>query len=253
MVVGGAPFSMNVAKVFLGAGLPLLQGYGMTETGPVVSVNTIRDNVPTSVGAPYPDVEVCIGAQDELLVRGPGVMQGYINNPEATAEAIDSKGWLHTGDKARIENGKVFITGRIKEIIVMANGEKLPPHDIEMAIDMDPVIEQVMIIGEQRPYLSALVVLNREKGDRIAAGLGLDTKDPELLHDDRLEKLVLKRIASHIHAFPGFAKVRRAALISEPWTVENELITPTLKLRRKRIIERYKGKIQQLYEGHETE
>jgi long-chain acyl-CoA synthetase len=251
VVVGGAPLSMNVAKVFLGLGIPLLQGFGMTEAGPVVSVNKLNDNIPSSVGPPYRDVEVRTGDNEELLVKSPGVMLGYLNNPEATSEAVDREGWLHTGDKARIENGHIFITGRIKEIIVMANGEKVPPHDIEMAIDMDPLIDQVMIIGEGRPYLSALVLLNRETGRPVLSEIGLDFENPDSLKDSRLEQLILRRIVKRLHAFPGYAKVRRVAVISEPWSVENELLTPTLKLRRKRIIERYSDEIHRLYEGHE--
>jgi long-chain acyl-CoA synthetase len=251
VVVGGAPLSMNVAKVFLGLGIPLLQGFGMTEAGPVVSVNKLNDNIPSSVGPPYRDVEVRTGDNEELLVKSPGVMLGYLNNPEATSEAVDREGWLHTGDKARIENGHIFITGRIKEIIVMANGEKVPPHDIEMAIDMDPLIDQVMIIGEGRPYLSALVLLNRETGRPVLSEIGLDFENPDSLKDSRLEQLILRRIVKRLHAFPGYAKVRHVAVISEPWSVENELLTPTLKLRRKRIIERYSDEIHRLYEGHE--
>jgi long-chain acyl-CoA synthetase len=252
IVTGGAPLSIDVAKVFLAAGVPLLQGYGMTESGPVISVNMINDNIPSSVGTPYEDAEVRIGRDDELLVRSPGVMLGYLNNPEATSEVIDSEGWLHTGDKVRIENGHIFITGRIKEIIVMANGEKVSPHDIEMVIDMDPFIEQVMIVGEGKPYLSALVVLNRDKEDDIASKFGLKPDDPGFLKNKRIEQLIIDRIASRLHSFPGYAKVRRAALIGEPWTVDNELITPTLKLRRKRIIELYSTEIHELYEGHEV-
>jgi long-chain acyl-CoA synthetase len=251
VVVGGAPLSHDIAKVFISLGIPLLQGYGMTETGPVVSVNRLEDNIPSSVGPPYEDVEVRIGADDELLVRSPGLMLGYMNNPEANAEAVNSECWLHTGDRARIEKGHIFITGRIKEIIVMANGEKVPPHDIEMAIDMDPLIDQVMIVGEGRPYLSALVVMNKENVRRAAIGLKVDTGDPAFLRDERLEKIIINRISSRMHAFPGYAKVYRAAVIEEPWTVDNELITPTMKLRRKRIIERHKEEIHRLYEGHE--
>ncbi len=250
-VVGGAPLSSAIAKVFIGAGIPLLQGYGMTESGPVVSVNLLNDNIPSSVGPPYRDAEVRIGDNDELLVKSPGIMLGYLNNEKATSETIDSEGWLHTGDKARIESGHIYIIGRIKEIIVMATGEKLPPHDIEMAIDLDPVIDQIMIVGEGRPYLSALVVLNKGKAVFLAAGMKLNTEDLEYLKDKKMEDLIIKRIASRLHAFPGYAKIVRVALINEPWTVANELITPTLKLRRHHILDRYDKEIHRLYEGHE--
>ena len=253
VVVGGAPLSTEVAKVFIGVGLPLLQGYGMTESSPVISVNLLDDNIPSSVGIPYRDVEVRIGEDQELLVKSPGVMIGYLNNPEATIEAIDNEGWLHTGDKARMDKGHIFITGRIKEIIVMANGEKVPPHDIEMAIDMDPLIDQVMIVGEGKPYLAALVVLNKKKGQHVASELGLDTDDHDFLKNRKLEQIVLNRIASRLHAFPGYAKIHRVLLVSQPWTVESMLITPTLKLRRKQIIQYYSEDIHKLYEGHQVE
>ncbi len=237
VVVGGAPLPTGVAKIFLGLGLPIIHGYGMTEAGPVVSVNLIHDNVPSSVGPPLYNVEAQIGEDDELLVKSPGVMQGYLNNPKATAETISSEGWLHTGDKAKIENGRIFITGRLKEIIVLANGEKVPPADIEMAIAMDPLIEQIMIVGEARPYLAALVVLDSEKGAK--------------LDKSRIEEKLLEIISASLHAFPGYAQVRRVAVISEPWTIENEMMTTTMKLRRNHILEKHSDEIHKLYEGHD--
>ncbi len=250
IVAGGAPLSSEVARFFLGLGLPLLQGYGMTETGPVISCNIIEDNIPSSVGLPVNGLDVMIGENDELLIKSPGVMLGYLNNAEATAETVNVAGWLHTGDKVRIEDGHIFITGRIKEIIVMSNGEKVPPVDIEMAIEEDPLIEQVMVIGEAEAYLAALVVLDEDKGLSLAKELGLDISDRSYMNDDGLKKRVVRRIADRMSAFPGYAKVRRVVLLEEAWTVENELITPTLKLKRKKIMERYKEEIEILYEGH---
>src|SRR5450830_341006 len=137
---GGAPLSPRLAHCFIGLGLPLLQGYGLTEAAPIVSGNLIENNVPASVGVALPGVEIKLGDRDELLVRGSNLMLGYWNNPEKTREAIDAEGWLHTGDVARIEaDGHVFIVGRLKEILVMSTGEKVPPGDLELAITEDPL------------------------------------------------------------------------------------------------------------------
>ncbi|MCG7958673.1 MAG: AMP-binding protein, partial [Candidatus Thiodiazotropha taylori] len=147
-VSGGAPLSSDIAKVFIGLGVPILQGYGLTETSPIISANTHENNIPASVGVPFPGIEIRITDQDELLCRAPNVMLGYWNNRTATNECIDDQGWFHTGDKAKIESDHIFITGRLKEIIVLANGEKVPPADMEMCISMDSLFDQVLIMGE---------------------------------------------------------------------------------------------------------
>lgn len=249
-VCGGAPLALEVARVFIGLGLELLQGYGLTEASPVITANRAADNDPASVGTPLDGVQVRIGADGEILARGPNVMLGYWNQPEATAQMIDSEGWLHTGDTARIEDGHVYITGRIKEIIVLANGEKVPPADMELAIALDPLFEQIMVLGEGRPYLSALAVLNGETWHGFAAELGLDPKDPETLLHDAVQSAVLERIGRRLASFPGYAQVRCAALLLEPWTIEADLMTPTLKLRRARILEHHADRVAALYEGH---
>ena len=151
-VVGGAALDPALARMFIGLGLPLLQGYGLTEASPVIAVNRDDDNDPESVGAPLPGLEVKLLGDGELAVRGPSVMLGYWRNDEATRAAIDADGWLHTGDLAEIRAGKIYIRGRAKDIIVMSNGEKLPPQDVELAILHDPVFEQVMLVGEGRPF-----------------------------------------------------------------------------------------------------
>jgi long-chain acyl-CoA synthetase len=241
-VSGGAPLLPDIAKVFVGLGVPITQGYGLTETSPILTANTPKDNIPASVGIPFPDIEFKTTDADELLVRAPNVMLGYWNNPKATAEAIDPEGWLHTGDKVKYEDGHIFITGRLKEIIVMANGEKVPPADMEMCITMDSLFEQVLIIGEGKPYLSALVVLNPE----AAAALGIDPAQVS----QQQEELLLQRINAQLDNFPGYAKILRLAVAKEPWSIENGLVTPTLKLKRKSILERYMEELDRLYEGH---
>ena len=249
-VVGGASLSAEVAEVFIGLGVQLLHGYGMTETSPVISVNLLKDNLPASVGIPLRDVETQIGKKDELLIKSPGVMLGYWKNPEATAGIIDSEGWLHTGDKGEITEGRIYITGRIKEIIVMANGEKVPPANIESSIEMDPLIDQAIVIGEGKPYLAALLVINEEVEDFLAKKLNLDLDHPAFLESRSLLNYILERISSRMNAFPGYAIIRRIVLLHEPWTIENGLMTPTLKLRRQFILQQFNEEVAALYEGH---
>jgi len=250
-VCGGAPLSPSIARFFIGLGLPLVQGYGLTETSPVIAANTLEDNLPASVGTPLADVRVRLGEDNELLVRGPGVMLGYWDNPTATSTLIDAEGWLHTGDQVRIDDqGHIFITGRLKEILVLANGRKVPPADMEMAIQMDPLFEQVMVIGDNRPYLSALIVFNVDQWRLEAARLGVDASAPEVLTDERVCAAVLQRVAVRIQDFPGYAKIRQVACYLEPWSIDTGLITPTLKLRRTRILEHCQSAVERLYAGH---
>ncbi|MET0063169.1 MAG: long-chain fatty acid--CoA ligase [Candidatus Thiodiazotropha endolucinida] len=241
-VSGGAPLSPDIARVFIGLGVPILQGYGLTETSPIISANTHENNFPASVGRPFPGIEVKINEHEELLCRAPNVMMGYWNNRNATSEVIDADGWFHTGDKAKIEDDYIFITGRLKEIIVMANGEKVPPADMEMCIAMDSLFDQVLVLGESKPYLSAIVVLNPEH----AQILGLN---PGNISEQQMQEL-LARINNHLDNFPGYAKIIRVTVLGEPWSVENGLITPTLKLKRKNILERYAKEYDEMYIGH---
>jgi long-chain acyl-CoA synthetase len=246
-VSGGAALSTPVARTFIGLGVPILQGYGLTETSPVISVNVPDDNEPGSVGIPLNGVEVRIGDNEELLVRTPGMMLGYWNNHAATAEIIDADGWLHTGDQARIENGHIYITGRIKDILVLSNGEKIPPMDMELAISLVPAIDQVLVIGEGQPYLAAIVVLNAEEWLRLAQRFRLDPNAEDSLENDKLQAYLLKKIKGCLKDFPGYAKIRRVIPTLEPWTVDNGLLTPTLKAKRARILKRFADKIAAVY------
>jgi long-chain acyl-CoA synthetase len=246
-VSGGAALSTPVARTFIGLGVPILQGYGLTETSPVISVNVIEDNDPASVGIPLNGVEVRVGDNEELLVKTPGLMQGYWNNHAATAEIIDADGWLHTGDQARIENGHIYITGRIKDILVLSNGEKIPPMDMELAISLVPAIDQVLVIGEGEPYLAAIVVLNTEAWLQLAQRFKLDPDADDSLESDKLQAYLLKKIKECLKDFPGYAKIRRVIPALDPWTVDNGLLTPTLKTKRARILKRFAGKIAAVY------
>jgi len=250
-ISGGAPLSPEIARFFIALGLRILQGYGLTETSPAVSVNTEGDNRPETVGQPLPGVEVMLAAENELLVRGPNVMSGYWGNPEATAATIDSQGWLHTGDQATIaDSGHITITGRLKEIIVLANGEKVAPAELEMALATDRLFEQTMVVGDGRPYLIALLVLNEAEWLRLANRLGLNAADDSILDSKHVEEALLERIAPRLSHFPGYARIRRVHAGLTPWSVQEGLITATLKLRRKQLLERYADEIEALYAGH---
>ena len=250
-ISGGAPLSPEISRVFIGLGLPVVQGYGLTETSPVISGNRPNNNFPESVGQPLQGVQVRLGELGALLVKGPSNMQGYWKNPEATAAMISGDGWLNTGDIASISaSGHITITGRVKDIIVMSNGEKVPPSDMEVAILRDPLFDQVMVHGEGRPYLVVLVVVNPEGWAQLAQSAGVRADMPESLHDTRIEQQVLQRIADQTKEFPSYAKVRRMLLLTEPWSIENGLLTPTLKVKRAPIVARYANEIEQLYQGH---
>ena len=224
-VLGGAPLDPSIAWLFVGLGLQVLQGYGMTEASPVISVNRPERNVPESVGAPLDNVEAKVADNGELLARGPSVMKGYWNNPEASAKSL-AGGWLHTGDLAEIRDGRIFIRGRLKDVLVLSNGEKLPPQDVEIAILGDPTFEQAVLIGEGRPFLT-LVAVTR----------GAD------------EKSLIQRANERLKEFPRYIRVRRVVSTREPWTVDNGLLTPTLKVRREAVQKRFGEEIERAYAG----
>jgi long-chain acyl-CoA synthetase len=246
-ISGGAPIGESVSRCFLSLGLPLLQGYGMTETSPVVSANAPGDNDPASVGRPLAGMEIKIGADDELLVRGPTVMRGYWQRPEDTARVLDSAGWLRTGDQARLAGGRLYIKGRIKDIIVTSTGEKVAPGDLELAITADPLFAQALVLGEGRPFLSALLVIEPGVWAREAASLGIDPADGAALNSAPARELALARIRDAVRSFPVYATPRALWLSAEPWTIANGLITPTLKAKRAVLIERFADQIRALY------
>lgn len=250
-VCGGAPLPPPIAEFFIGLGLPVLHGYGMTESSPVVSVNTPDDNLPASIGKPLPGIEVRIGEMDELLTRSSCVMLGYWKNPEATADTIDEDGWLHSGDQARIDDsGHLFITGRIKDILVLTSGEKVPPADMEMAITLDALFDQVMVVGDNHPFLTALVVPEPEAWDSFARDHDLDPQ-AEGQPPRKVERAIIQRIQYQLRDFPGYAKVRHVHIVHDPWSVENGMLTPTMKLKRPVVLEAYREAVERMYAGRD--
>ncbi|MBU1232735.1 MAG: AMP-dependent synthetase/ligase [Proteobacteria bacterium] len=251
-VSGGAPLQEAVSRFFLSLGLPLIQGYGLTEAAPVVSANTPGHNIPTSVGPPLPDVQCRIGQENELLVKSPGLMSGYWNLPDKFNEVIDSDGWLHTGDVVEITNSNISIRGRLKEIIVTSTGEKVPPADLEMTLVADPLFDHAMVVGEGMPYLGALLVLHRSPWEELAGKYGLDPADVSSLQAPAVKAAVVEKIQVLLHGFPGNARIRQVGLLLDEWSIENGLLTPTLKLKRGEIERRYTEIIRELYKGHDV-
>jgi long-chain acyl-CoA synthetase len=247
-VSGGAPLSPAIARCFLGLGLPLLQGYGMTETSPVLAVNLLDDNDPATVGRALPGVETRIGENRELQVRAPSVMKGYWKRADDTARILDAQGWLATGDQAEIVDGRIRILGRIKEIIVTSTGEKVPPGDLELAIMADPLFEQAFVVGEQRPFIACVAVLQREEWQRLAGELGVDAQDEASLADARVLKAALARIEQATASFARYAVPRAVCLTLTPWTIENGFMTPTLKLKRNNLMAHFSAAIEALYQ-----
>ncbi|WP_343735937.1 long-chain fatty acid--CoA ligase [Acidovorax sp.] len=247
-VSGGAPLSPTIAKCFLGLGLPLIQGYGMTETAPVVSVNALDDNDPACVGKALPGVEVRIGDNHELQVRGPIVMKGYWKRPEDTAKILSPDGWLGTGDQADIVNGRIYIKGRIKEIIVTSTGEKIPPGDLELALLADPLLEQAFVVGENRPFIACVAVLNAGEWQRLAADLGLNPQAADSLNHPSVHRAVLARIEKNTASFARYAVPRTVHLTLDPWTIENTFMTPTLKLKRNNLMAHFAEAIEGMYQ-----
>ncbi|MDX2205177.1 MAG: long-chain fatty acid--CoA ligase [Hyphomicrobiaceae bacterium] len=236
-VSGGAPIAPAVIGLFLALGLDIVQGYGMTETSPVVSTNTPDDNDPATVGRALDGVEVRIGENSELMVRGPSVMRGYWKRPEETRRVLTGDGWLHTGDQALIRDGRITITGRIKDIIVTSTGEKVPPGDMELAILADPLFEQAMIVGEQRPFLSVLAVMQKQGLAQLEKEHGREA----------LAGVLLRRVTQTLAAFPAYAMPRAIWWTTEPWTIENGLLTPTLKIKRLNLETRFAKEIAAMY------
>lgn len=242
-VAGGAAFAKDLNAFFIGMGVNVVQGYGMTESSPVISANRVEKNIVGSVGLALDNVEVKLSKVDELMVRGDSIMLGYWDNEEATNQVLTKDGWLHTGDIARIDNDIIYITGRVKDIIVLSNGEKIPPADVEQAICSDALFDQTIVIGERKPFLSAIVVLNPQqcKIQKISANN---------LNDEEVKSKLLDKISTYMDEFPGYAQIYKITATIEPWEIENGLLTPTLKIKREKVKELFKQEIEQMYQGH---
>ena len=248
VIIGGAALNYSVAKFFCALGINTTQGYGLTEYCPIISISHCEGNHPETVGLPIRNCEVRAGENDELQVRGPSVMSGYWNKPKETAETFTADGWLKTGDQVDLsDGGRVRIKGRIKEIVVTSTGEKISPVDLEFAIQEDHIFDQVMIVGEARPYITALVVVNDTLFTQLCEEVGVDPKADDYNNNRDLRARLVKRIRHAAKHFPQYGVPRNIYILREHWTPENGLLTPTMKMRRRQILERFADEVESLY------
>lgn len=237
MISGGAPLSKPVSKFFLNIGLPLYQGYGLTEASPVASVNTIEGNRWGSSGRAFQNVEVKLGEKSELLVRGKNVMRGYHKKPAETAEAIDSEGWLHTGDLASIDaEGYITIESRLKELYKTSTGKFVSAIKVESALMHSKWIEYAMVVVEGRPFVSALIFFDP---------LMFSNADRE---ETKSIKGIIDKVVEEVNRhFNEWERIRGYILIFEPPTIESGLITPSMKIIRNKVMSRYENEIEDIY------
>lgn len=251
-IAGGAALNGKVAHVFGGLGLAPIQGYGMTEASPIIAGNSLTLNQPDTVGKLFSNLQMRLAPEThEIQIRGSSIMKGYWKRPEDTARVLDSEGWLSTGDVGEInETGLLRIKGRIKEIIVTSTGEKVPPVDLELALETDPLFSQAYVVGENKPFISAVTVLNPEEWKKLAAELKVSASEASLKLTS-VRTAILKRVKAAAADFPHYALPRKVLLTLKPWTIENGLLTPTLKLKRTPLAKFFKKEIDEIYEKHD--
>lgn len=232
---GGAPLSLDLAHFYNGIGLPMIQGYGMTETAAPFAATRVTDNVIGTVGQPAPGSSIRISDEGELQVKGPNVFRGYHNLPEKTAEAFTADGWLRTGDLAEIDDaGRIVITGRIKDIIITAGGKNVSPIPLEEEIAKCPIVEHCVVVGDQRPFIGALVTLDPESLALWLPSHGLSTETPvDRLATNAAVREEIQQYVDKANATVSRAEsVRKFAVLDTQFTQENKCLTPSLKVVR---------------------
>ena len=248
-VSGGAPLAPEINKFFYAAGIVILEGYGLTETSPVIAVNTPDAFRIGTVGRPVAGVEVAIAADGEILTRGPHIMQGYYNKPEATRETIDDEGWLHTGDIGALEDGFLRITDRKKEIIVTAGGKNIAPQPIENAVKTNKYVSQAVLIGDRRKFPVLLVVPNWESLEKWAKIKNLLwTSRKELLGQPIVQAKVEKEVRSRLAGLAPFETPKKIALLEHDFSIERGELTPKLSVKRRVVDQSYRDVIDALYQ-----
>ena len=249
-VSGGAPLSKEVGEFFASANIPILEGYGLTETSPVICANQEKLYKFGTVGCLVEKVEVKIAEDGEILCKGPNVMKGYYKNPEATAEAIDKDGWFHTGDIGEFdEDNYLKITDRKKAILVTAGGKNVAPAPLEIALTSSKYIEQALAVGDKRKFISALLVPSFEALDEWAKEKGIDTADRQALVDHHLVyELLEKEVEKTMEKFSKYERIKKFAVLPNEWTIESGETTPKLSVKRKVVLKNYADIIDKIYE-----
>jgi long-chain acyl-CoA synthetase len=250
LVSGGAALSNEVSLAFLGAGLPIVQGYGLTETSPVITAGQLHDIRVGTSGKPIRNVEVRIAADGEIETRGPHVMQGYWHKPEETRAVIGDDGWFKTGDIGSLDtDGFLTITDRKKELLKTSGGKYIAPQPVEQMIKGSRFVNQVVVIGNDRKFASALIVPDWEQLEAYAKYKGIDglNSHADFCHSPRIIDLFERQIAGRTQSLAQFEKVKRIALLDREFTVEGDELTPTLKVKRRVIDQKYRDVIDRLY------
>jgi long-chain acyl-CoA synthetase len=250
-VSGAAPLGRDLARFYEAIGMPLLEGYGLTEGG-ITILNPIGDTRAGSIGKPLPGVEVRLGDDGELLIKGPCLFSGYYNDPESS-NAVLRDGWLHTGDVAEIDaNGYIYITGRKKELIVSSNGKKIYPSRIEALFKVEPLINQILLVGDRQPYVTALLTVNQGAAESLqgmealkgAPAADISHAKPVLEEVDRTIRRVNAQLAD-------FERIRRYRILDREFSIDRGELTPTMKVRRVQVLENFRHVVSDLYLGKE--
>lgn len=249
-ISAGAPLSKEIAEFFHAAGILILEGYGLTESCPALTINRLEGYKFGSVGQAIPGVELKIAEDGEILGRGPNVARGYFKRPEDTKEVFYDDGWLYTGDIGYMdEDGFLFITDRKKDIIVTSGGKNIAPQNLENILKVDPLISQVMVYGDRRKYLVALITLDPEESLRIAKESGIKESSIEkLANSPKMLERVQNTVDDMNSSLPSYETIKHFTIVPEDFTQENGMLTPTLKVKRKEVSRRYQKIIDSLYE-----
>jgi len=248
-ISGGAPLAPEIGQFFASAGLLIAEGFGLTEMSPVTNANR-KDNIKFgTVGPALADVQVSFAEDGEILFKGPNMMKGYYNNPEATAEVIDDDGWLHSGDIGELDDeGSLIITDRKKNLIVTSGGKNVAPAPLESQISGSRYIDQVLVIGDKRKFISALLVPNQENLEYWAKSNGISFNEySDLLQSEPVDTLIHQEVKDAQEGFAKFEQIKKFRLIEKPFTVEDGELTPTLKIKRRVVEEEYRDLIEDMY------
>ncbi|MES2767306.1 MAG: long-chain fatty acid--CoA ligase [Bacteroidota bacterium] len=246
---GGAALPIDIAEFFKILGIEILEGYGLTETSPVIAVNRLGKIEFGTVGTPLFNVEVIIAEDGEILARGPNIMKGYWKEPATTNEAIDADGWLHTGDIGKFtEKGNLAITDRKKHLFISSGGKNISPQPIEQILAQIKYVDQCLLIGDKREYCTALIVPDFDLLKSYAEAVGISfTTNEELIANPKIEELFKNEIDTHQRDLAKYERVRKFTLLPEAFTVENGGMTPTLKIKRKEVEKKFAEMIEKMY------
>jgi long-chain acyl-CoA synthetase len=249
LVSGGAALPEDLARIYIGAGIPIVQGYGLTETSPVITTSRIDDNRVSTVGTAIPNVDIRIAEDGEIEVRGPNVMRGYYNKPEATSAVFTDDGWFKTGDIGTLdEDGFLRITDRKKELFKTSGGKYIAPQPIEQAIKGSRFVSQVVLIGAERKFPAALIVPVWEQLESYCKLKGIEVKSrSELCRHPRIVDLIQRQIDGLTPNLAKYEKIKKVALLENEFTIEGGELTPTLKVKRRVIDDKYKDVIERIY------